>query len=200
MIIGISGHKQSGKNTLARLLNIMLTFPKYTNKEIKDHQAKLESMYDSLKPVLNEIEEIQDEIMEKQSQLNDIEDKIDVIKSMNELSDADQNKILKLIDEKQGIRKEIKKLRKEVKEIDNNQTQTIKDLEEQIPINTAELVSKMVYISPEEYLEKSTEFDDIIVQNLSTIKLKLLSGDKAKDIEKYIKKQIDLKTKDTSFQ
>ena len=171
-----------------------------SNKEIKDHQAKLESMYDSLKPVLNEIEEIQDEIMEKQSQLNDIEDKIDVIKSMNELSDADQNKILKLIDEKQGIRKEIKKLRKEVKEIDNNQTQTIKDLEEQIPINTAELVSKMVYISPEEYLEKSTEFDDIIVQNLSTIKLKLLSGDKAKDIEKYIKKQIDLKTKDTSFQ
>ena len=74
------------------------------------------------------------------ARLDDIEDKIDVIKSMNELSDADQDKILKLIDEKQGIRKEIKKLRKEVKEIDNNQTQTIKDLEEQIPINTAELL------------------------------------------------------------
>lgn len=59
MIIGISGHKQSGKNTLARLLNIMLTFPEYTNKEIKDlfyldydnFQFKIVAFADTLKQI-----------------------------------------------------------------------------------------------------------------------------------------------------
>jgi len=162
-----------------------------TNKDLRDYQKEMDKLVEKVQPALDEIEDLQESIDENNSLLQDVNDGIKTLQSKENMTDKDSEDIMKMIYNRKTIRKDIRDAKAEIKAIDrDNKEQRVK-MEERLPVAKAELISKMVDISPEEYLEKSTEYDEFIAEQLSTIRIQLLAGSQSKDIEKIIKKQLE---------
>lgn len=162
-----------------------------SHQTIVDYQKSLEGLLDVFQPALKEIEDLQNKNFEYNDEIADINEIIATIRSKENVSDKDQENILEYINERKELRKSKRENERRIKEIDDENKQAQKDIQDRIPVEKAKLVSKMVDITPEEYLEKATEYDDFLAEHLSEIRVQLLAGAKSAEIEKNLKKVVD---------
>ena len=78
--------------------------------------------------------------------------------------------IKKQMNLRKKIREELREINTEIVEVNSAQESTMRELNEEIPRRLAELASKMIDISPEEYLEKATDTDELFMRYISVFK------------------------------
>lgn len=159
-------------------------YKRVSKGEIKNHQENVEKLFEDTKPLIEESEKLLKKYQEAVSELADLEEMIQVMKSKKNPSDKELDKIIALIGERKEHRNFINELGSEMEEFNKVNESKIQDVLDEVPANLAKLASKLVDISPDEFLEKYTDDDELMVKHLAYFKQMSDSGKSTKDMEK----------------
>lgn len=159
-------------------------YKRVSKGQIKAHQESVENMFEDTKPLIKESEELLKEYQEAVSELTDLEETIQVMKSKKNPSDDELDKIVELISERREHRKFINELGSKMNEFNEKNEAEIKKVLDEVPNNLARLASQMVDISEEEFLENYTDDDELMVRHLAYFKQMSDAGKSTKDMEK----------------
>ena len=159
-------------------------YKRVSKGQIKAHQENVENMFEDTKPLIRESENLLKEYQEAVSELTDLEETIQVMKSKKNPSDKELDRIIELIGERSEHRKYINELGYRMNEFNEKNEAEIKKVLDEVPNNLAKLASKMVDISEEEFLEKYTDDDELMVKHLAYFKQMSDAGKSTKDMEK----------------
>ncbi len=159
-------------------------YKRVSKGQIKAHQESVENMFEDTKPLIKESENLLKEYQEAVSELADLEETIQVMKSKKNPSDKELDKIIELIGKRSEHRKFINELGSRMNEFNEKNEVEIKKVLDEVPNNLAKLASKMVDISEEEFLENYTDDDELMVKHLAYFKQMSDAGKSTKDMEK----------------
>ena len=165
-------------------------------KQILEHQKSIEGLLDGYQPVLDESQDLQDELESLEDEIRDIDEVISILK-FKDTTEEEYAKMLSLIDERKKLRDERRQLGKRIREFTNTHLKDFKGVEDEIPNNLGILASKMVDITPEEFIENYTEEDELMVRNLAFFKQMADAGQTDKQMmavwQDIVQKDIDEK-------
>ena len=159
-------------------------YKRVSKGQIKAHQENVENMFEDTKPLIKESENLLKEYQEAVSELTDLEETIQVMKSKKDPSDKELDKIIELIGKRSEHRKFINELGSRMNEFNEKNEAEIKKVLDEVPNNLAKLASQMVDISEEEFLENYTDDDELMVKHLAYFKQMSDAGKSTKDMEK----------------
>lgn len=170
-------------------------YRKCTNKELIAHQRAIEEEQEKFKPLSDKATKIEDEVHMIDTQIQSIKDYCEAIQSKEEPSDSELDKVadysMQIVELSQQRMKLIEKARK----LDEKHKKDIQQLEEYIIEKYGELAELQLEITKEEYIEKSDNVDATIVRLLASIKKMFLLGASVKDVEKFIKNNVNQEAK-----
>lgn len=151
---------------------------------------------DNYQPVLDESQDLQDELESLEDEIRDIDEVISILK-FKDTTEEEYQKMLSLIDERKKLRNDRRELGKRIREFTNTHLKDFKNVEDEIPNNLGILASKMVDITPEEFVENYTEDDELLVRNLAFFKQMADAGQTDKQMmavwQDIVQKDIDEK-------
>lgn len=151
---------------------------------------------DNYQPVLDESQDLQDELESLEDEIRDIDEVISILK-FKDTTEEEYQKMLSLIDERKKLRNDRRELGKRIREFTNTHLKDFKNVEDEIPNNLGILASKMVDITPEEFVENYTEDDELMVRNLAFFKQMADAGQTDKQMmavwQDIVQKDIDEK-------
>ena len=136
-------------------------------KQTRDYQKEIDELMDSYTPLIRESEELLEKQRVKQEELDDINEWLDLLKSEEK---KDMKEIKAQMQLRQKVREELRSINQELITFNNNQETRIRELNDEIPKRMANLASKMIDITPEEYLEKATETDELFMRYVAIFK------------------------------
>lgn len=171
-------------------------FKRTPKKQILEHQKSIDSLMDNYQPVLDESQDLQDELESLEDEIRDIDEVISILK-FKDTTEEEYQKMLSLIDERKKLRNDRRELGKRIREFTNTHLKDFKNVEDEIPNNLGILASKMVDITPEEFVENYTEDDELMVRNLAFFKQMADAGQTDKQMmavwQDIVQKDIDEK-------
>ena len=151
---------------------------------------------DNYQPVLDESQDLQDELEALEDEIRDIDEVISILK-FKDTTEEEYAKMLSLIDDRKKLRDERRELGKRIREFTNTHLKDFQGVEDEIPNNLGILASKMVDITPEEFVENYTEEDELMVRNLAFFKQMADAGQTDKQMmavwQDIVQKDIDEK-------
>lgn len=172
------------------------TYKRTPKKQILEHQKNIEELMDNYQPVLDESQDLQDELEALEDEIRDIDEVISILK-FKDTTEEEYAKMLTLIDDRKKLRDERRELGKRIREFTNTHLKDFKGVEDEIPKNLGILASKMVDITPEEFVENYTEEDELMVRNLAFFKQMSDAGQTDKQMmavwQDIVQKDIDEK-------
>ena len=136
-------------------------------KQTRDYQKEVDKLMDNYNPIVRQSELLLEKQKAKQEELDDINEWLDLLKLEEK---KDMKEIKKQMNLRKKIREELREINTEIVEFNSAQESTMRELNEEIPRRLAELASKMIDISPEEYLEKATDTDELFMRYISVFK------------------------------
>lgn len=136
-------------------------------KQTRDYQKEVDKLMDNYNPIVRQSELLLEKQKAKQEELDDINEWLDLLKLEEK---KDMKEIKKQMNLRKKIREELRDINTEIVEFNSAQESTMRELNEEIPRRLAELASKMIDISPEEYLEKATDTDELFMRYISVFK------------------------------
>lgn len=172
------------------------TYKRTPKKQILEHQKNIEELMDNYQPVLDESQDLQDELEALEDEIRDIDEVISILK-FKDTTEEEYAKMLSLIDDRKKLRDERRELGRRIREFTNTHLKDFKGVEDEIPKNLGILASKMVDITPEEFVESYTEEDELMVRNLAFFKQMSDAGQTDKQMmavwQDIVQKDIDEK-------
>ena len=171
----------------------MCTYSNCTQKEMLDHQKKIEEEHTKYEPMTEKSDELQTEL---ESLVNEIKSKdtiIDTIGRMETPTEETVKQLLTYSEERSKLEKEKQKLIAKIKALDEEYRDEIEGVPERINELWAEHAAlHLENLTKEEFLEKATPTDVEIVKQLTTIQEMSETGIPSKDIEKLIRDNVKL--------
>ena len=172
------------------------TYKRTPKRQILEHQKSIEGLLDNYQPVLDESQDLQDELEALEDEIRDIDEVISILK-FKDTTEEEYAKMLSLIDDRKKLRDERRELGKRIREFTNTHLKDFQGVEDEIPNNLGILASKMVDITPEEFVENYTEEDELMVRNLAFFKQMADAGQTDKQMmavwQDIVQKDIDEK-------
>ena len=157
-------------------------------KQTVEHQKEVEKITDSFKPIIRESEALMDKQRAIQEEIDDLNDYYDLMKREDK-PDLDKIKDLQLY--RAELRRRLRSVQKEIIEFNDSQDEKIKELDSEIPKRLAVLASNMVEITPEEFLDKYTEEDELLIRHLSFFKQMLDARHSTAEMENLWKRIVE---------
>lgn len=145
-------------------------YRKYKNmpkKQTVEHQKEVEKITESFKPIIRESEMLIEKQRIIQEEIDDLNDYYDLLKRED---NPDLEEIRNVQKERANLRKKLREAQQDIIEFNDSQDERISELDTEIPKRLAVLASNMVEITPEEFLEKYTEEDELLIRHLSFFK------------------------------
>lgn len=145
-------------------------FRKYKDmpkKQTRDYQKEVDKVISSYNPIVQESEQLLEKQQAKQEELDDVNEWLGILK---EEENRDLKEIKKQMKLRNTIRNELREINQEIIEFNNAQEEKMNELNDEIPRRLAILASQMIEITPEEYLEKATETDELFMRYVSIFK------------------------------
>lgn len=170
-------------------------FKKCTTKDILEHQKAIEDEQEKFKPISDKATKIENDVKMIDTQIESIQNYSKAINNKNEPSDEELDKVAEYSMEIIELTKKRMKLIEKANALDEKHKEDIQKLHIYVLEKYGELAELQLEITKEEYIQKADNVDATIVRLISSIRKMLLLGSSSKDVEKFIKQNVNEEAK-----
>lgn len=171
-------------------------FKKCTNMQVLEYQKEIEKEQDNFKPITDKVNKLERDAEAIETEIKSIQGYVKAITMKQEPSDEELDLVaqysMKVIDLVEQRRKLIEKAEK----LDEKHKKDIENLELFVLEKYGEIASAQLEgLTTEFYMENADSVDTTIVKLLTPIKKMLALGSSNKDVEKFIKQNVNAEAK-----
>lgn len=171
-------------------------FKKCTNMQVLEYQKEIEKEQDNFKPITDKVNKLERDAEAIETEIKSIQGYVKAITMKQEPSDEELDLVaqysMKVIDLVEQRRKLIEKAEK----LDKKHKKDIENLELFVLEKYGEIASAQLEgLTTEFYMENADSVDTTIVKLLTPIKKMLALGSSNKDVEKFIKQNVNAEAK-----
>lgn len=158
------------------------------NKQIKEYQETIEKEYKKYDPLVEKGEKLDTDMENIESEIESLDLIIDSIMNQALPDDDDLSKITNLAEQRLILFKQRREKVEEIRKFNKKNIKAEKEIIDSIDQKQGEMASLMLKdFKIDEYVDNHDDLDQVIVQNLPTIRKMSLTGVKDKKIKEFIR-------------